>query len=61
MNSKCEADKEQHPSEEKKKAKEDEIRKVGSESPLKGENQVPDFWKKKGWHPNISNEMEEIS
>ena len=44
-----------------KKAEEDEIRKVESERPLEGENQVPGFWKKKGWHPNISNEMEEIS
>ena len=30
-------DKEQHPSEEKKKAEEDEIRKVESERPLEGE------------------------
>ena len=41
-------DKEQHTSEEKKKAEEDEIRKVESERPLEGENQVLDFWKKKG-------------
>ena len=45
-------DKEQHTIEEKQKAEEDEIRKVESERPLEGENQVPDFWKEKGCHPN---------